>query len=142
MKNFKITLLFFLGTVLIFVFVMFLYHGGPRSMKTNVLRVEFDKIYKSMMINFASKGYYFNSVKDLQEFSDFKTGYYSIFLTPDEYLLCDDTKIEQVPAEYRSMAFVDYTRFLVVAIQCVDKDDNPAVFTLDEKNNIVQIAGE
>jgi hypothetical protein len=121
---------------------MFIYRGGPAGLKTNQLRAEFDTIYKAMMMNFASKGYYFNSIKELQDFADVKAGFYSIFITPDEYLLCDDLKIEQVPENYRNMAFSEYNRFLVVAIQCVDEDENPAVFTLDEKNNIVQIAGE
>ena len=92
-------------------------------------------------MNFASKGYYPNTIEELKEYGEFESNFFSIFITPDEYLLCDDIKIEQIPEEYRNMAFSDYDKFLVVAIQCIDKDDAPAVFTLDEKNNMKQVSG-
>jgi len=142
MKKFKIVLIIILGTLLTFIFVMFIYRGGPAGLKTNQLRAEFHTILIAMKMNHGANGYYFNSIKELQEFEKIDASFYSIFLTPDEYLLCDAVKIEQVPKEYRNMAFVDYNKFLVVAIQCAGDDENPAVFTLDQNNNITQVAGE
>ena len=84
----------------------------------------------------------FNSVKELQDFAEVHSGFYSLFLTPDEFLLCDDVKIDQVPEEYRRMAFVGNSKFLVVAVQCVDEGESPAVFTMDEKNNITKVSCE
>ena len=142
MKNFKVLLLSALGLVLIFVFIMFLYRGGPEGLKTNQLRAELSTIFKAMKMNYAVNGYYFNSVKELQDFAEVHSGFYSLFLTPDEFLLCDDVKIDQVPEEYRRMAFVGNSKFLVVAVQCVDEGESPAVFTMDEKNNITKVSGE
>jgi len=142
MKNFKVVLLFGLGTVLIFVFFMFIYRGGPEGLKTNQLRAEFATIYTAMKMNYAAEGYYFNSIKELQDFAEVHTNFYSFFLTPDEYLLCDDVKIEQVPEKYRNLAFVNFSKFLIVAVQCVEEDESPAVFTMDENNKITQVSNE
>jgi hypothetical protein len=141
MKNFKVVLIFALGTVLVFVFFMFFYGGGHSGLKTNQLQSDFHTIFLAMNMNFASKGYYPNTIEELKEYGEFESNFFSIFITPDEYMLCDDVKIEHIPEEYRSMAFSDYSKFLVVAVQCVDEDDSPAVFTLDEKNNMTQVSG-
>ena len=78
MKNFKVVLVFALGTVLVFVFFMFFYGGGHSGLKTNQLQSDFHTIFLAMNMNFASKGYYPNTIEELKEYGEFESNFFSI----------------------------------------------------------------
>ncbi len=137
--NFKVFFIFGLGSIIVFVLVMYMYRGGPAGVKHADAYAELTTLFNVQQMNYVSEGHYCKTTEQIKKYIDIKSSFYTFFITPDEFFLNEDEEIKNIPQNYRDMAYVDFTGFKIVAVGNIDSDDSFDVWTVDEKHNFVHV---
>ncbi len=140
--NFKVFMVFGLGSIIAFVLLMYVFRGGPSGVKHADAFSELTTLFNVQQMNFASEGFYCSKTEQIKKYIDIGSSFYTYFITPEEYFLNEDEQIENIPQKFRDMAYVDFTGFRIVAVCNIDSDDTFDVWTVDHKHNFVHVVDD